>query len=134
LRFENQFEFAIEIDEQINQDQISIPTMILQTFLENAIWHGLTPKKDKGYLSLSFKLDEKYKLLITIEDDGVGREKSAEINKKRKHHEPTGINNIRERLKLLNKLNKTDMYFKIIDLYNELNQPVGTKVEIVVEI
>ncbi|MBN2173316.1 MAG: histidine kinase [Bacteroidales bacterium] len=134
LRFENRFNYSIEIDPVINPDQISIPTMIIQPFIENAIWHGLMPRKEKGNMQISFQPKSSEKLLIVIQDNGIGREKSAIINQKRKHHNPTGIKNIQERLALLNMLNKTNMSATILDIYDENQQAAGTKVEIIFEI
>ena len=72
-------------------------------------------------------------LKISITDNGIGRKKAGEIGSKRKHHKPTGLKNVEDRLKLLNELNKTSMSVKIIDLVDEAGNGIGTKVEIFVE-
>ncbi|MCD4698897.1 MAG: histidine kinase [Bacteroidales bacterium] len=134
FRFDKQFDFEIILDQKINPDLVSIPSMILQPYLENAIWHGLVPKKGKGKLIIEVIKEAENILVITISDDGIGREKAAEISKKRKLHKPTGIKNVEERLQLLNKLNKTNMSVRIEDLYDEGYRPLGTKVEFIVDV
>ncbi|MCB2221697.1 MAG: histidine kinase [Bacteroidetes bacterium] len=134
FRFDKNFDFSIEIDSRINPDQISIPSLLLQPYLENAIWHGIVPKQSKGKLQVEFKLHQAGWMKISITDDGIGRKKAGEISKRRKHHQPTGMKNVEERLSLLNKLNKTNMQVNVIDLYNDHNEASGTRVEFLIEI
>ncbi len=134
FRFEKHFNYSIEIDKAINADQTSIPSMLLQPYLENAIWHGIVPKQSKGMLMVEFKLIDAGLMQISITDDGIGRVKAGEINKRRKHHKPTGMKNVEERLNLLNKLNNTNMRVKIIDLYDEQKSALGTRVEFLIEV
>lgn len=130
LRFEEQFDYFLSIDESLNTDEIQIPTMIIQPYLENAIRHGLIPLKSRGLLNVYFKSREDNKLMIVIEDNGIGRAKSGEISKKRLMHKSTGMQNTENRIRLLNKLNKTNMKVTVIDLYNENNEAIGTRVEL----
>ncbi|HPE56617.1 MAG TPA: two-component regulator propeller domain-containing protein [Bacteroidales bacterium] len=134
FRFEKHFDYSIVLDTSINADQVSIPSMLLQPYLENAIWHGIVPKQSKGVLKVEFKLVEPGLMKISIIDDGIGRVRAAEINKRRKHHKPTGMKNVEERLGLLNKLNNTNMRVKIIDLYDDQNFAIGTRVDFLIEI
>lgn len=134
FRFENQFEYTINIHPKVSADQVAIPSMILQPYLENAIWHGLVPKKGKGVLELDVQENEKGLLLISITDNGIGRENAAIISKRRKHHKPTGIKNVEERLNLLNKMNDTHMTVEIIDLYDGESKACGTRVEFLIDI
>ncbi|MCF8368594.1 MAG: histidine kinase [Bacteroidales bacterium] len=134
FRFDKQFDFEINVDPEINPELVSIPSMILQPYLENAIWHGLVPKKTKGKLDIEVKYVKSNKLIIAITDNGIGRQKAALISQKRKLHKPTGIKNVEERLKLLNKLNKTNMTVRIIDLFDDQSVAIGTKVEFYVDI
>ena len=133
LRFENKFDFKINFDENIDPEMISIPPMLIQPYLENAILHGLMPKKEKGLLLLSFKLFEENTILCTIKDNGIGREKANKINVLRKKHRSTGMKNIEERLVILNKINKSDMRVKIIDLYNRKGEAAGTEVKLYIQ-
>ena len=134
FRFENQFEYIINVKTAVNADQLAIPSMILQPYLENAIWHGLIPKKGMGLLELNVEKTDIGLLRISISDNGIGREKAALINKRRKHHIPTGMKNVEERLKLLNKMNDTNMRVEIIDLYDNKAQPCGTRVEFLIDV
>jgi len=130
LRFEEKFDYFLSIDESLNADEIQIPTMIIQPYLENAIRHGLLPLKSRGLLNVYFKSVEDYKLMVVIEDNGIGRTKSGEISKKRLKHKSTGMQNTENRINLLNKLNKTNMKVTVIDLYNENNEAAGTRIEL----
>ena len=129
MRFDESFIFKINVEKNIEIQSIKIPPMLIQPYLENAVWHGLAPKKTKGKLSLSFSEINK-KLLCVIEDNGIGRKKSAEISKRRHGHVSTGLKNIEERINLINSLNKSDINIKIIDLYDKNNEAIGTKIKI----
>ncbi len=113
LRFKDKFDFSINIDEDIDTDAISIPNMLLQPQLENAIWHGLRYKETKGHLTLEFnKLGDKIKAVIT--DDGIGIEQSKAMKTfHQKAHKSIGISNTKERINLLNELYKTDISIEV---------------------
>jgi LytS/YehU family sensor histidine kinase len=134
LRFEKLFEYCIKLEESINPKEIFIPTMVLQTYIENAIWHGLVPKNSVGLLEIDFKLLEENKLLISITDNGVGRRKATEISKLRKQHRSLGMEKTAERIKLINKLNKINNTINVIDLYKKDNLAIGTRIEIIFEV
>ncbi len=133
LRFEDKFDFKINFDEDIDPDLISIPPMLIQPYLENAILHGLMPKKEKGLLLLSFNLLEKNTILCAIKDNGIGREEANKINVLRKKHRSTGMKNIEERLEILNKMNRSNMKVKIIDLYDQKGEASGTQVDLYIQ-
>ena len=134
LRFEGQFDYEISIDSAIRPELVTIPSMILQPFLENAIWHGIMPKNSKGKIDLKITPANSDKILICIEDNGIGRKNSTEIGMKRRHHKPTGIKNIQERLILLNRLNKSRNSIRIVDLFDQHQKAAGTRVELELEI
>ncbi|WP_290802597.1 histidine kinase [Flavobacterium sp.] len=115
LRFQDQFEYQISIDEQIDTEVTFIPNMILQPHLENAIWHGLRYKEGKGNLLLQFQLLPK-KVQITIEDDGIGLTQSKALKTvNQKVHQSRGTTNTLERIKLLNELYKMNISFSITE-------------------
>ena len=128
MRFSNAFEFSVEIDEEIRSEQqiIQIPATMLQPLVENAIAHGLRPLESRGRISLRFK--EGFKgIKIEIEDNGIGREKSMELNKlKRKDHKSYGLGNVTRRIDLLNR--KYDLTISICteDKFDSDNTPLGT--------
>ncbi|SFW88474.1 ligand-binding sensor domain-containing protein [Chitinophaga sancti] len=122
LRFEDQFDCDIRIDDELDPDYMDIPTMILQPFVENAIWHGLLHKKERGMLRISFT-KEIDRILCTIEDNGIGREKAAALRTGDEHHS-RGVQITQDRLALYNKRFNLDMTFDIEDL------PTGTRVNV----
>jgi LytS/YehU family sensor histidine kinase len=128
LRFDNKFEFNLEIEDSIEKNNINIPPLVLQPFIENAIWHGLNNKADKGIISLSIKPKDSETLIVIIEDNGIGRKKANELkNSEMQTNKSFGMNITSERIKALNKDEKR---FKIIDLYDDNNNAIGTRVEI----
>jgi len=130
LRFDGKFDFRNSIDASINRF-MEIPTMILQPFVENAINHGLRYKAGKGKLEISFKNQDEY-ILCIIEDDGVGRIKSQEIqSKSKKGYVSQGLKITSERLNTFNKINETDIQFSILDSIEHptsADEDIGTKI------
>lgn len=129
LRFDYPFSYKIEIDESIDVNDTEVPSMLLQPYVENAILHGLRHKAEPG--SLRIKLTRSDDLLFcTIEDDGVGRKKSAVINASRtSQHESKGTILAEERLKVMDN-RKGKPIITIIDLIDPNGKATGTKVEI----
>lgn len=133
LRFKNKFEFVLELDEEINEcTDIKIPTMVIQPYIENAIWHGLMPLKDsrKGILSLKMKLN-KNEIKIIIEDNGIDRS-SVMNNKENDVCSSMGMYLVNEKIDAITHLEKNDVKVTSKDLY-EGNVPSGTRVEIVIQ-
>lgn len=128
LRFHDKFDFKIEVDESLDTDAVFIPNMIIQPHLENAIWHGLRYKEEKGFLLLQFEIKND-KILATIDDNGIGLTKSNELKtQNQKVHQSRGVTNTKERIALLNELYKKEISFQI----REKNLPeTGTVVEII---
>jgi len=134
FRFENHFDYNIEICDSVKVDDIVIPSMIIQPYLENAIWHGLVPKGNKGTLMLSFTCKDESNLLVLIEDNGIGRIEAEQIAMRRKNYKSMGMKNTKERMNLLNRLFNTHYDVKVIDLMNSLNEPLGTRIELTIDI
>lgn len=128
LRFKDKFDFKIIVDEKLDYDTIWIPNMIIQPHLENAIWHGLRYKEEKGLLKMIFSLEGK-NIHITIDDNGIGPTKSSELKThNQKAHESRGLTNTKERMTLLNELYKTKITFSM----TEKQQPeTGTIIQII---
>jgi ligand-binding sensor domain-containing protein len=125
LRFEDKFEYHIQIEEGIELEEIFIPPLIIQPFVENAIWHGLLHRTSKGKLEINI-FQKSNQLSIEVIDDGIGREKSATYkNIKHESRKSYGIEITKQRILSLNKQNTIE----IIDLKNGL-EPIGTKVQI----
>ncbi len=130
MRFSNKFDYEIIVEKNIDGDYEQIPTMLLQPYVENAILHGLTPSEKTGFLKIHFYLENNF-IHAVIEDDGIGRRKSAEINKDSyKGHASMGMKITRDRLKLLSDTQQTSFKEKIIDLKDSEGNAMGTRVEI----
>ncbi len=130
MRFEKNFEFTITADSKaIDLENVQIPPMIIQPYVENAIRHGLLNKATKGKLSISFEKKEN-QLLCCIEDDGIGREAAANL-KARPLHQSLGMQITEERIALANDIaGNANHEAQIIDLHNDAGEAVGTKVEL----
>jgi tetratricopeptide (TPR) repeat protein len=104
-RFTDKFDFNIEIDDELYADeQLKIPGMLIQPHLENAIWHGLRYKDEKGFLKLQFRKKPSC-IEIIIEDSGIGiAESKRNKTANQKQHSGRGITNTLERIKILNEL------------------------------
>jgi sensor histidine kinase YesM len=128
LRFSNLFDFIVDVEESIDTDAILAPNMLIQPHLENAIWHGLRYKETKGLLVLSIKNKTSF-IEITIDDNGIGIEKSNSIKtQNQKIHQSIGLQNIKERIKLLNDLYKVDISFAVINKVNDGGTIVRLKI------
>jgi LytS/YehU family sensor histidine kinase len=136
LRFDQSFDFKLDVDKDLRRFfGLQIPSMLVQPYVENAIWHGLMNlnKDRKGMLSVEFKLKDEI-LKITIEDNGVGRELSKTY-KKETDHKSVGMILTEQRLMMINKLQEyEDAWVTITDLYDEKKKPSGTQVEIFIPV
>jgi ligand-binding sensor domain-containing protein len=129
LRFEKGFKVLITVDENLDPMLTSIPPLIIQPFVENAIKYGLTEKKENGLLKIQFKKKENF-ILVTVKDNGVGREKVQKEQANFFNKKPsTGIKYTEERLLLLLSGKKVTKPLTITDLYANGNA-CGTKIEI----
>ena len=130
LRFQHKFEYSIQTDASVDAENSYIPAFIIQPFIENAIWHGIMGLKTTGIIEVNFTRD-KGQLLCTIQDNGIGRVKSQELQGesdiKRKS---LGISLVKSRLSLLNDYYGVEMYVNFTDLYNDDGSPAGTRVDI----
>jgi ligand-binding sensor domain-containing protein/two-component sensor histidine kinase len=127
IRFEN-LQYHLEVDKSLDIESIQIPSMIIQPYIENALKHGLLHKKDDRKLRVRFSQKDDF-LQCEIEDNGIGRKKSGELNKNRpKKHKSFAISATQKRLDLLNYGRKKAIKSEIIDLYNNSEESLGTKI------
>ncbi|HRH64766.1 MAG TPA: histidine kinase [Bacteroidia bacterium] len=130
LRFGKKFSCFIQVDIDVMPDAVRVPPLILQPFVENAIWHGLLHKESDGVLTILVHQQDSF-LECVIEDNGVGREAAAEFkSKKYSGSKSLGMKLTTERLALLNKEGNKDSSVRVEDLRNETGAPAGTRVTI----
>ena len=130
IRFSNEIDFSINVNKDINTASIKVPSMILQPFLENALWHGLSSSKEKNKkidLNVS-KITDDF-VSISITDNGIGRKASEKINnRKLLKRNSVGIALTKARLANFSK-GYTNLYkIDIVDLHDDNQNPIGTKV------
>lgn len=126
LRFGDKFEFQIETGEGVSQKEL-IPKLVLQTFAENAIKHGLMPCNDGGLLRIRADLEKDF-LKLTIEDNGIGREKARGLSTST----GKGLRLTSEFYDILNQINRSPIRYFIEDLYSENGKASGTRVTVMV--
>ena len=130
-RFKDKFEYVMFVDKKIKKENFSIPPMLLQPYIENAIWHGLRYKKEKGNLDISMRQQTVNTILITVQDDGVGRKKSMEMKTKHQLKQKSkGISTIENRIAILNSMYKDKIDVTVSDLFEDGS---GTKVELILK-
>ena len=130
LRFKRSFNYSLSVEEKIDTETIKFPSLLLQPFIENAIWHGLMHKQGDKKLDISFFLENNH-LECVIEDNGIGRERSAEIKKNKlgsQYFESKGTKLSGQRIHLLNETGLAKASIHIEDLKNETGEAKGTKV------
>ena len=127
FRFQDKFDYHIKVDENIPVNDFVIPPMLLQPYIENAVWHGLRYKKTKGHLEISITQTKEDEITITITDDGIGREKSKALKTKHQQKQNSkGMGNIKKRVSILNAMYKDKVDVLVNDFQNEEDK--GTKV------
>jgi hypothetical protein len=134
MRFKDSFQYEIIVDETLDQEEVMVPSLLVQPFAENAIWHGLLKKEGEQRLTISFSGADEC-LTCRVTDNGIGREKAAAMKQQQvdiPSCESKGIRIVKERLGLLEQRTGKKSYIKITDLYtsNGERQPAGTMVEI----
>jgi len=108
IRFAEKMNYSINIDDAIEAEEIIIPSLLIQPFIENAVWHGLLPKEDGGWIQINFTCMDNL-LRIKILDNGIGISNSSK-SRAPGQHTSRGLELIHERVHLLNKINKTSIH------------------------
>jgi two-component system LytT family sensor kinase len=132
LRFEDKFSYKITVADDIEEDLLRVPTMIIQPYVENAIEHGLR-SIDNGFVKIDFTLLDEDTILCVIEDNGIGRDKARERNEKDiryRHHRSRGTFITETRLKLLNDSKENQVFVNTVDLKDDDGNALGTRVEV----
>ncbi|CAH0994540.1 hypothetical protein EMA8858_00650 [Emticicia aquatica] len=134
LRFEDGFTFTYFIDQNINSEEILTPPMLLQPYLENAIKHGLMSKNSDRILGLSIRKKNEEEIVITIDDNGIGREQAFSNQQNSLKNQAMGMHINNERLQLLGVTNDLHISINVIDKKSTNGNSEGTKVEITLPI
>lgn len=127
-RFKEKFDYALHVSEEVAKDLVMIPPMLIQPYIENAIWHGLRYKEEKGLLQVDIH-QVANELIVSIKDNGIGRKKSMALKThNQKDKESIGLKNIDARIKIINELYNTNTRVRIEDLNTKDGS--GTKVTV----
>tara|TARA_R110001632_G_scaffold179993_4_gene299987 strand:+ start:5173 stop:7443 length:2271 start_codon:yes stop_codon:yes gene_type:complete len=130
-RFKEKFDYTINIDENIHLEDFSIPPMLLQPYIENAIWHGLRYKEEKGVLEIHISKVDANSISVVIVDDGVGRKRSIELKTKNQLKQKSkGMSTIQKRIEILNDMYQDRIDIKVSDAFED---GTGTKVELLLK-
>lgn len=131
MRFKDKLVYELTIEPTVDQEYLEVPPLLVQPYIENAIWHGLMHKKEGGKVIIQFTQPAEHLLEVVITDNGIGREKAAVLKSKESNrHKSFGIKMTNERLQVINQLYDIQTKVTITDLYNADHLPAGTRVVI----
>ena len=131
FRFKDKFDYILNVSEDLRLSEFVIPPMLLQPYIENAVWHGLRYKEDRGLLEINFDQLDSETIKISIIDNGIGREKSMEFKtENQKRQNSKGMGNIQKRILILNEMYK-DKVDVTVENVSENGQ--GTKVTLILK-
>ena len=129
MRFKDKVKYQINVAPNIDQQYIDIPPLLLQPYVENAIWHGLMHKKEGGNICINVSLPQEHCLQVEITDNGIGRELAGEFKSKSATRQKSfGLKMTSERIDIINQVYNINAAIQIIDLKDDTNKANGTKV------
>jgi tetratricopeptide (TPR) repeat protein len=130
-RMDNKFTYEIKTGGDLDVENTLIPPLILQPFVENAIWHGMMNKEGKGKITVCINKENEM-ISCVVEDNGVGREKAMQLKSSlpKEKHVSLGMKLTHDRINIINSIKKSKAYILLTDLYDEAKNPSGTKVEV----
>lgn len=126
LRLDDKFEFNIDVDPELQTDEVLIPSMVIQPFVENAVWHGISPMNEKGQIHISIRMESEESLIVSVEDNGIGMKQSQQYFTK-SDHISIGMETTQKRLKLICKQNKLQFEIQFSEVLTGQAMP-GTRV------
>jgi tetratricopeptide (TPR) repeat protein len=127
FRFKDKFDYSINVDDSIDVQEYQIPPMLLQPYIENAVWHGLRYKTEKGHLNIDISKKNEDEITITVTDDGIGRERSKALKTENQQKQNSkGMGNIKKRVAILNAMYKDKVDISVDDFQDAEDE--GTKV------
>jgi len=137
LRFSDSFKYEIILAKNLDIEEINVPSLLIQPFAENAIWHGLMHKQGERTLNISFSETDDNNLEIIVEDNGIGRKKAEEIKAGKMNgisHESKGMKISEERIALLKLQTDIKPVVDVTDLTDDTGIPSGTRVKILIPV
>lgn len=130
-RFKEKFDYEFEVADNIDIDAYKIPPMLLQPYIENAVWHGLRYKEDKGLLQVKLNQKDPETLRISIIDNGIGRIKSKSLKTQNQLRQKSkGMGNVSSRIAILNEMYQDKLSVEVSDLFDNGE---GTRVELLLK-
>jgi LytS/YehU family sensor histidine kinase len=126
LRLDDKFDFNIKVDPELHTDEVLIPSMVIQPFVENAVWHGISPMNEKGRINISINRGSEKSLLVTVEDNGIGMKQSGQYFTKHDHIS-IGMETTQKRLNLICKQHKLKFEIQFSEFLPGQSSP-GTRV------
>ena len=126
LRLDDKFEFQIKVDPELHTDEVQIPSMVIQPFAENAVWHGISPKAGNGQIIISINRETEKTLIVNVEDNGIGMKQSQQYFTKNDHIS-IGMETTQKRLNLICKQHKLEFHIQFSEPHPGQSNP-GTKV------
>jgi sensor histidine kinase YesM len=134
-RISNSIVFSLNVDDSLEINRIMIPSLLSQPFIENAIWHGLSPKRGVKELTINIYLKKKSHFAIEIIDNGIGRKRAMKIKESRTFKRTSiGIQLSKERLLDFSRNLKSTYNLQFVDLFDLQGKALGTKVIIEIPI
>jgi len=131
MRFKNKMDYAIDVDSDLDADELLLPPMLLQPYVENSVRHGLRHKTDgQGFIRIQFRIKGE-KLIVAIRDNGIGRKKAMEY-KTGEHieYQSKGMSLTSSRIQMINMLYKSEIIVGVEDMADESGRPDGTRITI----
>lgn len=131
MRFDHQFSYAIHVNPDVDENHTRIPSLLIQPFVENAIWHGLLNKPGGDKMLQINITKEGDKIVCSVEDNGIGRNRALEIKAGNKSsYKSLGTKITQQRLELLSAIHGKNFRISYEDLFNKFGNPQGTRVNI----
>ena len=128
LRFDNHFDYKISVADDLDLSELKVPPLIIQPYVENAIWHGLMHKEEKGQLDIEVSQEDNY-LYVKVIDNGIGRRKAAELaSKSATKHKSMGLKITADRIAMMRHAHSDESVIKINDLVEPDGCAAGTEV------
>lgn len=135
MRFKNKFSFSIRVHPNVDVEFIDIPPMLLQPYVENAIWHGLMHKGEHGSVEVIVNMHAPQLLQVEIIDDGIGRARAAEYKTKSATQKKSfGMKMNAERIALINQQSRNTLFVQVEDLVAANGDAAGTRVSVLIPV